>query len=82
MESSSLRVRQETKLQEKDVEGMKEQDILPGYDSAWSCSTTKKGYAGSAVFFPKQAERWRVQGEGAGEGEGETDGPVSQSRGC
>lgn len=44
---------------------MIEQDILPGYTSAWSCSTAKKGYAGTAVFFTKQAEAW--QGDGVRE---------------
>ena len=40
---------QETKLQEshvKDWEG-----VLEGYTSYWSCSTVKKGYAGTAVFL-------------------------------
>jgi exonuclease III len=40
---------QETKLQEshvKDWEG-----VLEGYTSHWSCSTVKKGYAGTAVFL-------------------------------
>ena len=40
---------QETKLQEshvKDWEG-----ALEGYASYWSCSTVKKGYAGTAVFL-------------------------------
>lgn len=63
---------QETKLQEKDVDSVREQDILPGYDSAWTCSTDKKGYAGQAVFFPKQLEPW----EGAGDEKRESGGPV------
>ncbi|CAM9908105.1 unnamed protein product, partial [Discosporangium mesarthrocarpum] len=54
---------QETKLQEKDVESMRKQDLIPGYESVWSCSTTKKGYSGTAVFFPKQNEPWKGQGQ-------------------
>jgi hypothetical protein len=27
--------------------------LLPGYDAHWSCSTKKKGYAGSVVFTAK-----------------------------
>lgn len=73
MHSQFSHARQETKLQEKDVEGIKEQDVLPGYDSAWTCSGTKKGYAGSAVFFPKQAERFIVDGKDESVG-----GPVSE----
>ncbi|CAN0336999.1 unnamed protein product, partial [Hapterophycus canaliculatus] len=57
---------QETKIQEKDIEAMRKLDILPGYASEWSCSTTKKGYAGTAVFFPQQAEGWAGDGGGKG----------------
>ena len=39
---------QETKLQEVHVDDWL--DLLPGYDAAWSCSTVKNGYAGTAVF--------------------------------
>ena len=68
-------MRQETKLQEKDVQGMREQDILPGYASEWSCSTVKKGYAGTAVFFTKQAQTWT---KGEGTNEKAASGPVSR----
>lgn len=66
---------QETKLQEKDVEGLLAMDILPGYDSAWTCSTVKKGYAGQAVFFPRQAEEW-AGGKRGDKLSTATDGPV------
>ena len=49
---------QETKLQEmhvKDWEG-----ALEGYASHWSCSTTKKGYAGTAVFLKEPATPTKV----------------------
>ena len=62
---------QETKLQEKDVEAMRQQDILPGYASVWSCSTKKKGYAGTAVFFTDQAEPWAGAGATPEEAESE-----------
>lgn len=39
---------QETKLQEQHVQEFA--DLLPGYDAYWSCSTAKKGYAGTACF--------------------------------
>jgi exodeoxyribonuclease III len=49
---------QETKLQEKDVEALG--TILPGFTAHWSCSTDKKGYAGTVVFTkcasPKKAD--------------------------
>lgn len=41
---------QETKLQEKDVEQIK-QCLLDGYDNSfWTCSVSKLGYAGTAVI--------------------------------
>lgn len=41
---------QETKLQEKDVEQIK-QSLLDGYDNSfWTCSVSKLGYAGTAVI--------------------------------
>lgn len=45
---------------------MRKLDILPGYASEWSCSTAKKGYAGTAVFFPYQEEEWKGDGSGKG----------------
>jgi hypothetical protein len=36
---------QETKLQSEFVDQYK--DIIPGYESFWSCSTDKKGYSGT-----------------------------------
>lgn len=39
---------QETKLQENHVAEL--EGMLPGYKSYWSCSTTKKGYSGTATF--------------------------------
>ncbi|CAM9841926.1 unnamed protein product [Ectocarpus sp. 12 AP-2014] len=55
---------QETKIQEKDVEALRAQDILPGYASEWSCSRTKLGYSGTAVFFTKQSDPWNGDGGG------------------
>ncbi|XP_071714209.1 DNA-(apurinic or apyrimidinic site) endonuclease, chloroplastic-like [Rutidosis leptorrhynchoides] len=41
---------QETKLQEKDVEAIK-QRLLEGYDNSfWTCSVSKLGYSGTAVI--------------------------------
>lgn len=42
----------EHKLQEKDVEDMKQQvsKTLPGYNGCFTCSQEKKGYSGVAVF--------------------------------
>lgn len=62
---------------------MRAQDVLPGYASEWSCSTTKKGYSGTAVFFTKQAEGWTGDGGGKGAtgnsspGDDDDDEPVS-----
>ncbi|XP_077218004.1 apurinic endonuclease-redox protein isoform X2 [Tasmannia lanceolata] len=40
---------QETKLQEKDVEGIKH--LIEGYDNSfWTCSVSKLGYSGTAVI--------------------------------
>jgi exodeoxyribonuclease III len=54
---------QETKLQEKDVGNL--ENIVPGYTSHWSCSTDKKGYAGTVVFTkgaaPKKAASTKKQ---------------------
>lgn len=45
---------QETKLQEKDAEEIK-QELLPTYKySYWSCSTAKLGYSGCALFSKKK----------------------------
>lgn len=55
---------QETKIQEKDIEALRAQDILPGYASEWSCSRTKLGYSGTAVFFTKQSDPWKGDGGG------------------
>lgn len=57
-------INQETKIQEKDVEALRAQDILPGYASEWSCSQTKLGYSGTAVFFTKQSDPWKGDGGG------------------
>ncbi|KAL5994631.1 hypothetical protein ACLOJK_024684 [Asimina triloba] len=41
---------QETKLQEKDIEDIK-QHLLDGYDNSfWTCSIAKRGYSGTAVI--------------------------------
>lgn len=41
---------QETKLQEKDVEAIK-QGLLDGYDNSfWTCSVSKLGYSGTAII--------------------------------
>ncbi|CAA2986635.1 DNA-(apurinic or apyrimidinic site) lyase, chloroplastic [Olea europaea subsp. europaea] len=41
---------QETKLQEKDVETIK-QSLLEGYDNSfWTCSVSKLGYSGTAII--------------------------------
>ncbi|XP_024948436.2 DNA-(apurinic or apyrimidinic site) endonuclease, chloroplastic isoform X18 [Citrus sinensis] len=41
---------QETKLQEKDVESIK-QCLLDGYENSfWTCSTSKLGYSGTAII--------------------------------
>ncbi|KAL5546439.1 hypothetical protein UlMin_006126 [Ulmus minor] len=41
---------QETKLQEKDVEKIK-QDLIDGYDNSfWTCSVSKLGYSGTAII--------------------------------
>lgn len=57
---------------------MKEMDILPGYDSAWSCSTNKKGYAGTAVFFTKQAQAVTGNGKRDAEDDAAASQPVCQ----
>ena len=44
---------QETKLQEVNVDEQMRGLCGPDYESVWACSTTKKGYAGTAVFFRK-----------------------------
>jgi|GEM_PF-100716 len=43
---------QETKLQEDHVKIFA--DVLPGYHSHFSCSTSKKGYSGTAIFISKK----------------------------
>jgi exodeoxyribonuclease III len=52
---------QETKLQESHVNDPKlkireTMAIMADYDDYWSCSTTKKGYSGTAVFVRRRAE--------------------------
>jgi exonuclease III len=46
---------QETKLQESHLDDPKLKlnggNLIEGYDAYWSCSTAKKGYAGTAVFI-------------------------------
>lgn len=58
-------------------------DLLPGYDSEWNCSGPKKGYSGTAVFFPMQEEGWYGKGGakgGSGGGGGSTsDEPVGNN---
>lgn len=48
-----LLFRQEHKLQEGHIEGMKArlEELLPGYISHWSASTVKKGYSGVVVLL-------------------------------
>lgn len=54
---------QETKLQEMHLEDPKlkirETMQLQDYDDYWSCSTSKKGYSGTAVFVRKGASKKR-----------------------
>lgn len=49
---------QETKLQASHLTDPKLKlnggDLIEGYDAFWSCSTAKKGYAGTAVFIRKR----------------------------
>ena len=49
---------QETKLQEQHLDDPKlkirETMALTGYDDYWTCSTAKKGYAGTAVFVRRR----------------------------
>lgn len=49
---------QETKLQEMHLTDPKVKlnggDLIEGYDAYWSCSTGKKGYAGTAVFVKQR----------------------------
>jgi len=49
---------QETKLQESHLTDPKLKlnggDLIEGYDAYWSCSSAKKGYAGTAVFVRKR----------------------------
>jgi exodeoxyribonuclease III len=51
---------QETKLQESHLSDPKLKlnggDLIEGYDCHWSCSTVKKGYAGTAVFVKKRGQ--------------------------
>jgi exodeoxyribonuclease III len=51
---------QETKLQESHLNDPKLKlnggDLVEGYDCHWSCSTAKKGYAGTAVFVKKRGD--------------------------
>ena len=44
---------QETKLQTSHVTTDGYENLLTGYNSYWTCSETKKGYAGNAVFIKK-----------------------------
>ena len=50
---------QETKLQEQHLDDPKlkirESVLADDYDGYWTCSTAKKGYAGTAVFVRKQS---------------------------
>lgn len=51
---------QETKLQETHLTDPKLKlnggDLIEGYDAYWSCSTSKKGYSGTAVFVKKRGD--------------------------
>jgi exonuclease III len=49
---------QETKLQESRCEAF--EHILPGYVAYWSCSKTKKGYAGVAAFVKEEYVRGKA----------------------
>jgi len=53
-ENPEVIVLQETKLQEAHVEEWR--DLLPGYTSYWTCSTLKKGYAGSGAYVKQTSE--------------------------
>ncbi|PKU78843.1 DNA-(apurinic or apyrimidinic site) lyase, chloroplastic isoform X1 [Dendrobium catenatum] len=45
---------QETKLQEKDVDAIK-QNLIDGYDNSfWTCSVSKLGYSGTAIISRKK----------------------------
>ena len=48
-------------------------ELLPDYTPFFNSSTTKKGYAGTAVLV-KKAHRPRLEGEGEGEDDAEGDG--------
>jgi exodeoxyribonuclease III len=60
---------QETKLQESHLEDPKLriretlQEVVDEYDDYWSCSTAKKGYAGTAVFVRKRGGSGRKNGK-------------------
>jgi exonuclease III len=47
-ENADLLLLQETKLQECFV--LEYESLIPGFVGFWSCSKTKKGYAGTATF--------------------------------
>jgi len=57
---------QETKLQE--VKCAEFDNILPGYVAYWSCSKTKKGYAGVAAFVKEEYVRGDAGGGGGNGG--------------
>lgn len=54
---------QETKLQEQHLEDPKLalSDLLPDYDAHWACSTTKKGYSGTAIFVRRRSSGAKKQ---------------------
>eukprot|EP00752_Nemacystus_decipiens_P006512 g5864.t1 len=68
---------QETKIQADDVDDKKHclRELLPGYDSEWNCSGAKKGYSGTAVFFPNQDGGW--YGKGGARGGAGNEGSMS-----
>jgi exodeoxyribonuclease III len=56
---------QETKLQESHLDDPKVKlnngNLIEGYDAYWSCSTAKKGYAGTAVFVKQRSAAKKKQ---------------------
>ena len=56
---------QETKLQEPHLDDPKLKlnggNLIEGYDAYWSCSTAKKGYAGTAVFVKQRVTAKKKQ---------------------
>lgn len=57
---------QETKLQEQHLDdpklNIRESVLADDYDGYWTCSTARKGYAGSAVFIRKRGNAKKKKG--------------------